>query len=194
MIRRAILASTLAVSLAACSSTSFAPVSQPVNYARIDTIRLNAAKVDVVSDYTPRNTAPNVEQFMDPNPAGEIANWTKQSLIASGNTGYVQVHIKDASVISRQLGKIGGMQGYFTKQQSEELVAHISVEIVGEQRDKLFNGVTTVEASQLMTIPEDATPDVRKGFERDLINKLMTQFATNADRGVRQHLTPMVIN
>ena len=190
---RILAVAMLAVMLTACSSTDFAPASTAPNYARLGTIRMNAADIQVVNDYNARGTAPNVEQFMDPAPAQAIADWAKQTLIAGGSSGYVQVRIKDASVVSRQLGKIGGVSGYFTKQQNEELVAHISVEISGEQRDLRFNGAVTVEASALQTIPEDVTPEVRKGYEKALINKLITQFATNANTGVRQHLTQMVL-
>ncbi len=179
--------------LGACSSTDFAPASTGPNYAQLGTIRLNAASVQVVNEYNARGTAPNVEQFLDVTPAQAINDWAKQTLIAGSNSGSVQVKIKDASVISRQLGKIGGVTGYFTKQQSEELVAHVAVEIVGEQRDLRWNGIATVEASALQTIPEGITPEVRKGYEKALVNKLVTQFATNANAAIRQHLAPMVL-
>ena len=188
-LRPVLLFATLA--LTACSSTEFPPARQPVDYARF-AVRLNAASVEVVNDYQPRGSAPNIDHLMDYPPAQAISDWSHQALTAQGASGYVQVHIKDASVVTRQLGKIGGVEGYFTKEQAEELVAHVSVEINGDQRDQKFQGSVTVEASALQTVPEDASPAVRKGIERQLVDKLMEQFAGKAQLGIRQHLGPLV--
>jgi hypothetical protein len=130
---------------------------------------------------------------MEKNPQAAVVEWARGRLRANGDNGYVQFRIKDASVITRMLETEGGVSGYFTREQSEELVAHLSVEISGEQRDKKFNGYTTVEASQILTVPEKASKQERQAIERDLINKLMIQFNDKALAGISQHLNPLLI-
>ena len=178
---------------AACSSTTVVPAASAIDYRQFQSIRFNAAQVQVINDYQPRGSAPNIDHLMDQNPAQAVTQWANANLRANGGNGYVQVHIKDASVVSQQLGKIGGVEGYFTKQQGEQLVAHVSVEIDGDQSDLRFHGYTTVEASQLLTVPEDATVTQRKAIEQQLVNKLMTQFISRAQAGILDHLHPMMM-
>lgn len=180
------------VAVAGCSSTSYAPEARTLDYRQFQSIRFNAAQVQVINDYQPRGSAPNIDHLMDQNPAQAVTQWANSNLRADGTTGYVQVHIKDASVVSQVLGRIGGVQGYFTKQQAEQLVAHVSVQIDGTQPGVRFNGYTTIEASQLMTVPDEATVSERKAIEQQLINKLMTLFVANAQAGILGHLSPMI--
>lgn len=182
--------------LALATACSTAPITQHTsgpNYSVQAPIRLNAVKIEVVSEYTPRGSAPSIDHMMDRNPQSALVEWAKGRLRASGTSGYVQVKLKDASVTSRMLETEGGISGYFTREQSEELVARLSVDISGDQRDENFNGYTTVEASQVTTVPEKATKAERTAIENDLVNKLIQQFNDKAESGIVQHLGPMVV-
>ena len=184
---------SLALVTAACSSTEYPPQVSAIDYRNFQSIRFNAARIDVVSDYQPRGSAPNIDHLMDTSPSQAVNDWARNNLRAGGTSGYVQVRIKDASVISRELPRITGIQGHFTKQQAEELVAHLSVEITGDQQDLRFNGYTSVEASQLITIPDESTVAQRKAIEAQLMNRLMTDFINKAQAGILAHLNPMVM-
>ena len=155
--------------LAACSGNEVTSTTNTLNYSKMAPVRLNAVKIEVVSEYTPRDSAPNIDHLMEKNPQQAVVDWAKGRLRASGSTGYVQVKIKDASVITRMLEVEGGISGYFTREQSEELVAHVSADISGDQRDSGFSGYTTVEASQVLTVPEKASKAERAAVERDLL-------------------------
>lgn len=187
-----LMAPIFAASLTACSSTDYPRPVAPIDWRQFKSIRFNAAQVQVVNEYQSRGGAPNIDQLMERNPSQAVEEWANGTLRAGGTSGYVQVRIKDASVITRDLEKIGGVQGYFTKQQDEELVAHLSVEISGDQRDIGFNGYTSIEASQLMTVPENATKAQRQAIEQELVNRLITQFAQKAEQGILTHLHPMI--
>jgi hypothetical protein len=179
--------------VAACSHPTITQTTSGPNYAAQTPIRLNAVKIEVVSEYTPRGSAPGVDHMMDRSPQQALVEWAKGRLRASGTSGYVQVKVKDASVTSRMLETEGGISGYFTREQSEELVARLSVDISGDQRDQNFSGYTTVEASQVATVPEKSTKAERTAIENDLVNKLIQQFNEKAESGVVQHLGPMVV-
>lgn len=179
------------VVVAACSST-VVQQTQAVDYSREAPIKLNAVKIEVVSEYQPRGAAPSVDHMMDKNPQAAVVDWAKGRLRAAGQSGYVQVKIKDASVISRVLSTQEGVSGYFTREGAEELVARLEVDINGDQRDQMFNGYTTIEATQVLTVPEGASAAERKAVETDLINKLMAQFNSRAAEGIQKHLAPML--
>lgn len=194
-----ILGLVLALTLAACSST-VTPQTQAVDYTKSEPFKFNTIKIDVVSAYQPRSTAPSVDHLMDKNPQAALVEWAKARMKATGTTGHVQVMVKDASVISRVLETEGGLEGLFTREGSEQLVANLEVEILAENidtstdaRGQIFNGQATVRSSQIITVPEDATPDERKAVERDLLNRLMAEFDKSATAGIKLHLQPVLM-
>lgn len=190
------LATCLALALlavtAACSSTDYPRQVSTLDYRKFQSIRFNAGRVDVISEYQPRGSAPNIDHLMDVSPSQAVNEWARNNLRANGSNGYVQVRIKDASVITRDLPKIGGIQGHFTKQQAEELVANLVVEISGSQPDLRFSGYATANASKLATVPEDATPAQRKAIEQQMLNELMSNFIAQAQSSILSHLSPMI--
>ncbi|MGE3770352.1 MAG: hypothetical protein AB7G06_05300 [Bdellovibrionales bacterium] len=179
--------------LAACASSNVTSETASVDYGKMAPIRLNASKIEVVSEYVPRGSAPSVDHMMDRNPQLALVDWAKGRLRAAGNSGYAQVKVKDASVTSRVLEQEGGISGYFTREQAEELVARLEVDITAENADQNFSGYTTIQVSQVLTVPEHATKDERKAIERDLVNKLMDEFNNKAETGIRQHLNTVLI-
>lgn len=186
-------AATLAVALvlvAACSST-VTPQTQTVDYSRQAPFKLNAVKIEVVSEYQPRGAAPSVDHMMDRNPQTALVDWAKGRLRAAGSNGYVQVKIKDASVTSRVLETEGGVSGYFTREGSEELVARLEVEISAENSG--VNAYTIIEATQILTVPEGSTAEERRAIDRDLINKLMVQFNQRAEDGINKNLYAVMV-
>lgn len=187
------VALSLILLIAACSSTDYPPQVSAIDYRKFQSIQFNAARVDVVSEYQPRGSAPNIDHLMDVNPSQAVNEWARTNLRANGSSGYVQVRIKDASVITRDLPQIGGIQGSFTKQQAEELVAHVSADISGENRDLRFNGYARAEASARITVPEQATVAQRKAIEQQLMNTLMNGFIQNAQGAILSHLSPIVM-
>jgi len=192
-ITKSALAFALALPLLAACASSNVTSTTTADYSKAAPIRLNASKIEVVSEYTPRGSAPSVDHMMDKNPQQAMVEWAKARLRAAGSTGYTQVKIKDASVTSRVLEQEGGLSGYFTREQAEELVARLEVDITAENAEQNFNGYTTIQVSQVLTVPEHATKDERKAIERDLVNKLMDEFNTKAEGGIRQHLNTVLI-
>lgn len=188
-LKRTALALAL-LAVAACSSTVTSQ-TQSIDYSRDPAFKLNAVKIEVVSDYQPRNAAPSVDHMMDKNPQAALVEWAKARLRAAGTSGYAQVKIKDASVTSRVLETEGGVKGYFTREGSEELVARLEVEVRAENSGT--NAYTVVEASQILTVPEGATAEERRAIDRDLINKLMAQFNQKATDGINKNLYPLLV-
>ncbi len=190
MLKNILSAATL-LFLVACSTGPQAPTAPPLAQYGAP-LQLTVANIEMRQEYQPRMTAPSVDHLMSPSPTEALNDWAKARLVARGTAGFVAFTIKDASIISRILPRDTGLRSAFTRQQAEELVANVEVEISANNRDTGFSGFTTVRVSRLLTIPEGLTQDQRSAYDRVLIGQIMTEFNREAEAGIRQHLAPVL--
>jgi len=125
---RALIIAVTLLLLAACDHEPPAPPQQLTFTG--SQLRLNVARVDVVDDYKAPLHAPNIEHLVDIPPAQAVRQWAGARLAAAGSTGSLEVDIKDAGIVKKDLPKQkSGVEGWFTKEQTEEYDGTLAVDL-----------------------------------------------------------------
>jgi hypothetical protein len=184
--RNIILAAVLLL-LAACEH-KLPPKPAELNFAG-PPYTLNVSSIRMAEDYVPRKLPPHVEYLFDVPPAEAIQQWVKARLVATGQKGYLEVDIRDASVIRKDLPKKEtGLAGLFTKEQTEEYDGKLDMTL------KIYNGHKLlpvanvhVTAQRTQTLREDATAEDRKALYRQMTADLMNDLTAELDKNIRQY-------
>jgi hypothetical protein len=174
--------------LAACSSSTPAPNTQPPSFTQYAPINLDVARIDMIEEYKSPFAAPNVEHLMPYTPADSVTLWVKDRLRATGHDKILQVTIKDASVKSIDLPKTQGLTGLFTNDQDKKYDGRLEVEmrIYGDQPMSLAN--TSVVVTRSITIPENASPNVRKSAYIQMVQDMLKTLNDKLELNIRSYM------
>ena len=123
-------ASAALLLLAACTVAAPSQQFPDLTYSHLEPIRLDVARVDIVDEYRPPLTAPNVDHRAPVPPAQAARNWASDRLIVSGGGARRAVFtIQEAPIIETELDRTTGLRGAFTKDQSERYDATVAVRL-----------------------------------------------------------------
>jgi phosphotransferase system IIB component len=148
--------------------------------------RFNVARVDIVEDYAPPRRAPNVEHLSGLPPAEAVKRWAASQIVAAGDVNRLEVDIKDASIVKKDLPKQKrGIEGWFTKEQTEQYDATLDVDI------KLYSSHRILPVAhaqavvhQTQTLREDATLVDRKNLYSELSIQVMHALEVEMDKNI----------
>lgn len=173
-----------AIVVSSCSDAPPPPPRPKASFARYVPFKLNIAYIDVVEEYKSSGKPPYVEQFFPTSPAQAMRNWAEERIRTVGQSRYMQVLIKDASVKETPLPRTGGVKGVFTRDQAQRYDARLDVEMrIYGDKSALSEASLQVAASRSATIGEDASPAEREAlFARmtaDLMNMVNAELEKN---------------
>ncbi len=114
----------------------------------------------------------------------EMHKWADARLSAGGTTNTLEVRITDAAITKKALAKQKtGIEGFFTKEQTEELSGRLAVDL------KLYSPERTlpvafsqVSAELSRTVREDASLEERKAIHRQIVSEIMQEVDKMLDR------------
>jgi len=181
-----VLAVVFALGLAACETPVQVQNLPDLTFSHLKPIKLNVAKIEVVSQYQSPLKPPYVEHLFPTPPVKALKQWAKDRLRAVGRTGTAQLVILNAAAVEVQLQKQTGLRAAFTKQQSQryELTVEVRLDIVqGKAR-----GNTTAHATRFSTIGEDASINARERLWFDLTEALVGNFDKAMEENIRRHM------
>lgn len=186
---RALSALTLALVIAACTTAT--PPSQsfpPITFAQNGPIKLTVSRVEVVHEYLPPLTAPNVEHQVPIPPAAMAQRWAQDRLVASGGVYVGRFVIKRASVVQSQLPRTEGIRAVFTKDQDKKYDAELEVELQIRDERGIVLGVVTAAVGRSTTTPEDITLADREKVWYDMVKDIGATLNADLDRNIRSSL------
>jgi hypothetical protein len=176
------------LALGACETP--APVQRlpTLTYGHLDRLHLDAAALEVVSEYTSPMKAPNVEHLFPTPPRTALERWAADRLEAVGRRGIARFIIKDARGTATPLAIDKGLTGAFKKEQSVRYEASVEVllEIVDERGFR--KGFSTARVIRTRTLTEGATLNERDKIWLELTEALMNDFNAEMEKNVRQYL------
>lgn len=179
--------------LAACLDMGAPPQPAPLSFRQFQPIYLKVAQIDVLEEYQSPGRAPNVEHLMPYSPADAMQLWVKQRLKASpGSTKTMQVIIKDASVIEKDLPTKNGITGLLTVEPDRQYDARLEIEIRVYGDAALSEASVNVVANRMMTITEDVSASERDAKFRALIKDMMATTNAELEKNIYQHLSEYV--
>lgn len=181
--------------LFSCASTSDTDaVPQKYYEPRFQTeapIELNVEKVEVISEFIPSFTRPNVEHLFPVSIEKSARYWAEDRLKADGfsSNKIAEFIIKDASVTEEV-------------EKSEELLqkdrlkyrANLSVMLKITDKSNLSSAETTINAWRELRIPVDTNIAEKERYWNDMVKKLFDQFNQRMETNIHEYLNMYVKN
>ncbi len=185
---RKILLLVSALLLAACQSTPVQPPVEPIKFISAP-YALKVATINITEDFTTTHHTPHVEYQFETPPDQAMKDWATSRLVAAGQQNRLEVDIIDASVIRTNIPKQKtGIEGFFTKEQTEEYEGTLEVTLkIYDNRKILPVANAHVTAHQTLTLREDANLLDRKALYQQMTFNLMQQIDTELDKNIRQY-------
>jgi hypothetical protein len=186
--KRSVLAGLVALALAACETPPPVQRLPDLTYGHLERFHLDAAALEVVSEYSSPMKAPNVEHLFPTPPRKALERWAADRLDAAGRGGIARFVIKDASATATPLGIDTGLAGAFKKEQSVRYEARIEalLEIVDERGFR--KGFASARVTRTRIMAEDATLNERDKVWFELTEAMMADFNAEMEKNVRQFL------
>ncbi len=176
------------LALGACQTPPPVQRFPTLTYGHLDRLHLDAAALEVVSEYTSPMKAPNVEHLFPTPPGTALERWAADRLEAVGRRGIARFIIKDARGTATPLTIDKGLTGAFKKEQSVRYEASVEVllEIVDERGFR--KGFSAARVTRTRTLTEGATLNERDKTWFELTEALMNDFNAEMEKNVRQYL------
>lgn len=173
--------------LAACQAGTAGNIP-PLSFRQHQPIYMKVSNIQVLEEYRSPGGPPNVEHLMPYTPADAMQLWVKQRLKASGGPHTMQVVIRDASVVEKQLPVEGGLTGMFKVQQDKEYHARLEVEFRIYGDASLSEANIKVVGERMLTLTEDVSPAQRQEQFALMIRDLMQVMNAELEKNIYQHL------
>jgi hypothetical protein len=185
-------AALLVVALAACTSKNLPP---PHSTLRLDgqPIRLDVARIEVVTEYTSPLAKPNMEHLMPIPPAMAAKRWAEERLRPEGTQRIAKLFILDGGVVEVPLKKTEGIRGFFTTDQEARYDGKLAVrlDIMDERAFRL--GTASAEAVRSRTLSEKATLNEREQLYYDLTAELVRDVDGVLEKQIADNLGRFVV-
>ncbi len=186
----------LGLTLSACSSPPPMQRLPDMTFLYKPPIRLNVARVEVVSEYTAPTVRPNIEYDMPVSPEAAVRKWASDRLKPVGTTGILRVVIHKASATETPLQTDQSLGGMFKKEQAARVDENLDVTLqmlddhqftVADVAGKAFRSRTEPEDQKLNQRDQllyDLTYDLVRGFDDEVDPDIRTGFAKWLDTGM----------
>lgn len=181
--------------LFACSTTSDTD-AVPLRYSepRFQTkapIELNVEKIDVVSEFVPSFTRPNVEHLFPVSIEKTAKMWAEDRLKADGfsSNRVAEYIIKDASV-TEEIEK----SEEFLHKDRLKYRANLSVVLKITDKSNLSAAETTINAWRELRMPVDTKIADKEKYWNDMVIKLFDEFNNRMEQNINEYLNMYVKN
>ncbi len=179
--------------LAACASDNEA-VPQKYNEPRFNSdgiVNLKVNKVEVISEFTPSFTRPNVEHLFPVSIEKTAKLWANDRLKAVDFSSDKQATfvIKDASVTE----EVVKSDKLFEKD-SLKYRAKLSVVLRVNDPYKFSSAETSLEAWRELTIPVDTSIEDKERYWNNMVEKLFEEFNARMQMNINKYLNMYIEN
>jgi len=187
--KKTLFAFVCAVLLSSCSSEPAPLPPLQLDYSSLGKIYLNTQDVRIINraGATPQKP-PYVGHRFQPLLADALIRWGQDRLQAAGTTGHATMIIKEASVKETPLPKMGGIEGWFTREQESKYIGRIEVSLDAQTPVNNATGMASAHSTFAVTLPEDATEAEKNTAYRKLLDELMKDFNQRMESAIRQHM------
>lgn len=185
----------LGLMLSGCSSPPPIQRLPEMTFLYKPPIRLNIARVEVVSEYKAPTVRPNIEYDMPVSPEAAVRKWAQDRLKPVGTTGILRVVIHKASATETPLQTDQGLSGMFKKEQAARVDENLDVTLqmldehqftIADVSGKAFRSRTEPEDQKLNQRDQllyDMTYDLVRGFDDEVDPNIRTGFSKWVDNG-----------
>lgn len=190
-----IMAAGLSLFMLACTSTSDID-AVPLKYSepRFQTkapIELNVEKVDIISEFVPSFTRPNVEHLFPVSIEKSAKIWAEDRLKADGfgSNKIAEYIIKDASVTE----EVEKSEDILQKDRLK-YKANLSVVLKITDKSNLSAAQTTIDAWRELKIPADTNIAEKEKYWNEMVKKLFDEYNAKMVQNINEYLNMYVKN
>ena len=185
----------LSIGLSACGTLfgnngEIARYSEP-RFESEKPIELKVNKINIISEFTPSFTRPNVEHLFPVSIEKTAKLWAQDRLKAGDYSSkkIAEVIIKDASVTEELEESVQIFERDKVKY-SARLVVNVKI----TDPESLAQASTEVEAWRSLTIPADTDIATKEVYWNGMVQKLFDDFNSKMTANIHQYLNAFVIN
>lgn len=179
------------------SCSAFKPIDEEVEtyreprFSSSAPIELKVKQIDVISEFTPSFTRPNVEHLFPISIEKTAKVWAKDRLKAVdfSSDRIASVIIKDASVTE----EIEKAQEVFTKDRIKYR-ANLDVVVRISDTNSLAKAETEVVAWRELIIPADTDIAEKEKYWNSMVTKLFDEFNAKMDQNIHRYLNMYIEN
>lgn len=160
-------------------------------FSNNEPIELKVKQIDIISEFTPTFTRPNVEHLFPISIERTAKIWAKDRLKAVdfSSDRIAEVIIKDASVTE----EIEKAQEVFQKDRIKYR-ANLNVIVRVTDTKSLSRAETEVIAWRELIIPADTDIADKEKYWNGMVNKLFSEFNIKMDQNIRRYLNMYIAN
>jgi len=192
---RSVLLVLTSLFLFACTSTKDTDaVPLRYNEPRFQTkapIELNVEKVDIVSEFVPSFTRPNVEHLFPVSIEKTAKIWAQDRLKADGfsSNHIAEYIIKDASV-TEEIEKAED----FLEKDRLKYRANLTVVLKISDKTSMSAAETTIEAWRELKMPVDTRIAEKEKYWNEMVQKLFDEYNGRMEQNIYEYLRKYVKN
>ncbi len=186
----------LTLALSACGTLYGTPEDelpryQEPRYSEEKPIELKVSKINIISEFTPTFTRPNVEHLFPVSIEKTAKLWAQDRLKAVdfASPKIAEVTIKDASV-TEELEEGGQLFETDKVKYSARLVVSVKV----SDPESLAQASTEVEAWRSLTLPASTDIADKEVYWNNMVKKLFDDFNSRMSDNIHQYLNAFVAN
>ena len=191
---RILYAALAALTLSACQPSTPPAPRDDLTFSGPD-YRFNVSNITVTQDYRSPKRPPNVEHLSDITPAAAVKQWAGTRMVAAGHGNTLEIDIKDASIVRKDLPKQkNGVEGMFTNEQTEQYNGRLALELkIYSPASALPIARLSAEAERSITLPENAAPIDRERAYHNVAVGLMKAIEPQLDTNIHRYLAPYLM-
>ena len=154
-------------------------------------IELNVSKIEIVSEFTPSFTRPNVEHLFPVSIETAARIWAADRLEATdfSSNRIAEFIIKDASVTEEE---VKASQLFY--KDSLKYRATLSVVLKISSDNGQSSAQTSIEAWRELTMPIDTSIENKEKYWNEMVQKLFEEFNSRMEQNINQYLNMYVKN
>ena len=158
-----------------------------MTFGHLAPLRLDAAAIEIVSDYRSPLLPPNIEH-MFPTPPEKVARqWANDRLRPSGPSGKIRFVILNAAVTETPITIDHGFSGAFKKEQSERYDAVLEASVEIQDASGRRRAFSSARVTRSTTVREDISLADREREWYGLVEGLVKDFDTEIEKIIRQY-------
>lgn len=154
-------------------------------------IELNVSKIDIISEFTPSFTRPNVEHLFPVSIEKAARMWATDRLEAVdySSNRVAEFIIKDASVTEEE---VKAPQLFYKDSLKYRATLSVVLKITSDGGQS--SAQTSIEAWRELTMPIDTSIENKEKYWNEMVQKLFEEFNTRMEQNVNQYLNMYVKN
>lgn len=186
------LAACAAAALSGCETKAPGANFPALTYGHLAPIRLDVARIEISSTYTPPTVKPNVDHLFPVTPLTAAKGWAGDRLKAVGAAGLARVTIRNAGVVEVPLKRTKGLKGMLTTEPSERYDGVIEIEIRILDGGGRERGSVSSRAERSRSVSENISLRGREKVWFEMTEAMMNDLNTAIETQIRRRLSVFV--